>query len=210
MKKTPQGMGRAKPPTGDGPASQPNLHSANKQISTTDPNRSDPNRSDPNRKDPNRKDPNRKQKTGTGKHGTDMKPTKNDLDPVWKALSDPTRRAILDLLRDQPRMTTEIVDTFPHLTRFGVMKHLEALREAGLVNTREEGRQRWNSLNVFPIRQIYERWVSPFQELWASQLLGIRDLAEEAVAETAVAEKRPEAKPRSPRKKIKDQHSSSS
>jgi DNA-binding transcriptional ArsR family regulator len=132
------------------------------------------------------------------------------LDPVWKALSDPTRRAILDLLRDQPRMTTEIVDTFPHLTRFGVMKHLEALREAGLVNTREEGRQRWNSLNVFPIRQIYERWVSPFQELWAGQLLGIKNLAEEAVAEDALAEKRPEAKPRSPRKRIKDQHSSSS
>jgi DNA-binding transcriptional ArsR family regulator len=109
------------------------------------------------------------------------------LDPVWKALSDPTRRAILDLLRDQPRMTTEIVDTFPHLTRFGVMKHLEALREAGLVNTREEGRQRWNSLNVFPIRQIYERWVSPFQELWAGQLLGIKTLAEEAMAASSKA-----------------------
>jgi DNA-binding transcriptional ArsR family regulator len=109
------------------------------------------------------------------------------LDPVWKALSDPTRRAILDLLRDQPRMTTEIVDTFPHLTRFGVMKHLEALRDAGLVNTREEGRQRWNSLNVFPIRQIYERWVSPFQELWAGQLLGIKTLAEEAMAASSNA-----------------------
>jgi DNA-binding transcriptional ArsR family regulator len=105
------------------------------------------------------------------------------LDPVWKALSDPTRRAILDLLRDQPRTTTEIVDTFPHLTRFGVMKHIEALRDSGLVHTREEGRQRVNSLNVFPIRQIYERWVSPFQEVWASQLLGIKELAEEAVAQ---------------------------
>ncbi len=80
------------------------------------------------------------------------------------------------------------------------MKHLEALREAGLVNTREEGRQRWNSLNVFPIRQIYERWVSPFQELWAGQLLGIKNLAEEAMAEEARAEKRPQAKPRQPRK----------
>jgi DNA-binding transcriptional ArsR family regulator len=200
VKKTPQGTVRAKPPTGDGPASPANLHSANKQSSTTDPNRTVP----------NRKDPNLKEKTGTGKHGTDMTPTKNDLDPVWKALSDPTRRAILDLLRDQPRMTTEVVDTFPHLTRFGVMKHLEALREAGLVNTREEGRQRWNSLNVFPIRQIYERWVSPFQELWAGQLLGIKNLAEAAVAEDALAEKPPELKPRSSRKKIKDQNSSSS
>jgi len=104
---------------------------------------------------------------------------KDKLDPVWKALSDPTRRAILDLLRDQPRTTTEIVESFPHLTRFGVMKHLDGLREAGLVHTREEGRQRVNSLDVFPIRQIYERWVSPFQEMWSSQLLGIKEAAEQ-------------------------------
>jgi DNA-binding transcriptional ArsR family regulator len=121
---------------------------------------------------------------------------KDQLDPVWKALADPTRRAILDLLRERPRTTTEIVDTFPHLTRFGVMKHLDSLREAGLVNTREEGRQRWNSLNMFPIRQIYERWVTPFQEMWASQLLGIKNLAEQE-------QKDVEAKPRAPRKRTK-------
>src|ERR1700740_718633 len=109
---------------------------------------------------------------------------KDKLDPVWKALADPTRRSILDLLRDQPCTTTEIVDAFPHLTRFGVMKHLEALREAGLVNTREEGRQRGNRVNVFPIRQIYERWVSPFQEVWSSALLGIKELAEQKDAGT--------------------------
>src|SRR5205085_2123270 len=97
------------------------------------------------------------------------------LDPVWKALADPTRRAILDLLRDRPRMTTEIVESFPHLTRFGVMKHLDVLREAQLVQTRELGRQRVNSLNVVPIRQIYERWVGPFQELWSGDLLGIKE-----------------------------------
>jgi len=109
---------------------------------------------------------------------------RDKLDPVWKALSDPTRRAVLDLLRDRPRTTTEIVDAFPHLTRFGVMKHLDTLREAGLVHTREEGRQRFNSLNVFPIRQIYERWVSPFQEVWSSELLGIKELAEQNNPET--------------------------
>ena len=109
---------------------------------------------------------------------------KDKLDPVWKALADPTRRSILDLLRDRPLTTTEIVDAFPHLTRFGVMKHLDALREAGLVNTREEGRQRVNSLNVFPIRQIYERWVSPFQEVWSSALLGIKELAEQKSPES--------------------------
>ena len=103
---------------------------------------------------------------------------KDGLDPVWKALSDPTRRAILDFLRDRSRMTTEIVESFPHLSRFGVMKHLEVLRQAQLVQTREAGRKRVNSLNVVPIRQIYERWVGPFQELWSGELLGIKEMAE--------------------------------
>ena len=115
---------------------------------------------------------------------------KDKLDPVWKALSDPTRRAVLDLLRDRPRTTTEIVDAFPHLTRFGVMKHLDTLREAELVHTREEGRQRFNSLNVFPIRQIYERWVSPFQEVWSSHLLGIKELAEQEDSESGTNSKK--------------------
>lgn len=101
------------------------------------------------------------------------------LDAVWKALSDPTRRSVLDMLRERPRTTTELVEAFPHITRFGVMKHLDVLREAHLVQTREAGRRRVNSLNVVPIRQIYERWVSPFQELWSSELLRIKELAEE-------------------------------
>ncbi len=99
----------------------------------------------------------------------------NDLDPVWKALADPTRRAILDLLHQGPRKTTEIVEAFPHLTRFGVMKHIDVLRNANLILTREEGRQRVNSLNAVPIRQIYERWVSRYQEFWADSLLRLND-----------------------------------
>jgi len=102
----------------------------------------------------------------------------DDLDPVWKALSDPTRRAILDLLRQGPRTTTGIVDAFPHLTRFGIMKHIDVLRDAGLIDTRDEGRQRVNSLNVAPIRRIYERWVGRFEELWTSHLLRIKEDAE--------------------------------
>ena len=104
-----------------------------------------------------------------------------DLDIVWKALSDPTRRAVLDLLRKGSKTTTEIVEMFPEMTRFAVMKHLEALRNAGLVITREEGRQRINSLNVVPIRQIYERWVGPFSELWSSSLLRIKEDVEKGV-----------------------------
>ncbi len=99
----------------------------------------------------------------------------NDLDPIWKALSDPTRRAVLDLLRNGPRNTTEIVEAFPDMTRHAVMKHIEVLREAGLINTREEGRLRINSLNPVPIRQIYERWMGPFAELWSNTLLRIKD-----------------------------------
>jgi DNA-binding transcriptional ArsR family regulator len=102
----------------------------------------------------------------------------DELDRVWKALSDNTRRSILDLLRHGPRTTTQIVEAFPHMSRFGVMKHIEVLREADLINTRQESRQRINSLNVVPIRQIYERWVGRFEELWASHLLRIKEDAE--------------------------------
>ena len=112
----------------------------------------------------------------------------DELDGVWKALSDSTRRSILDLLRQGPRTTTQIVETFPHLSRFGVMKHIEVLREAGLIHTREERRQRINSLNVVPIRQIYERWVGRFEELWASHLLRIREDAEAKAAKAHVAQ----------------------
>jgi len=98
----------------------------------------------------------------------------NDLDPVWKALSDPTRRAILDLLRKGPCTTTEIVAQFPALSRFGVMKHVGVLRDAGLVQTRQEGRRTLNSLNAVPIRMIYERWVSGYQDLWASTLTSLK------------------------------------
>jgi DNA-binding transcriptional ArsR family regulator len=99
----------------------------------------------------------------------------DDLDLVWKALSDPTRRTILDLLRREAKTTTEIVHSFPDMTRHAVMKHIDVLRSAGLVNTRQEGRRRINSLNVVPIRKIYERWVGPFAELWSSTLLRIKD-----------------------------------
>jgi DNA-binding transcriptional ArsR family regulator len=102
----------------------------------------------------------------------------DDLDEVWRALADRTRRAILDLLREGPRTTTQIVEAFPHLTRFAVMKHMDVLRAAGLIHTREEGRQRINTLNVVPIRQIYERWVGRFEELWSSYLLRVKEEAE--------------------------------
>ncbi|MGA8027458.1 MAG: helix-turn-helix domain-containing protein [Bryobacteraceae bacterium] len=120
----------------------------------------------------------------------------NELDTVWKALSDSTRRGILDLLRHGPRTTTQIVEAFPHLSRFGVMKHIDVLREAGLIHTREERRQRINSLNVVPIRQIYERWVGRFEELWASHVLRIKEDAEAETSGHHTAEARTKKRPK--------------
>lgn len=104
----------------------------------------------------------------------------DDLDCVWKALADETRRAILDYLRVRPRTTTEVVEQFPQLSRFGVMKHMDVLRDAGLILTREEGRKRINTLNAVPIRRIYERWVSRFEGSWAETLLRIQEDVEAA------------------------------
>src|SRR5262245_38874939 len=118
----------------------------------------------------------------------------DELDGVWKALSDSTRRSILDFLRQGPRTTTEIVEAFPHLSRFGIMKHIDVLREAGLVLTHEERRQRINSLNVVAIRQIYERWVGGFEGLRPAPLRRIKEDAEARGGQTQVPseKKRPE------------------
>ena len=102
----------------------------------------------------------------------------SELDRIWKALADETRRGILDCLRGGSKTTTQLVEEFPGLSRFAVMKHLQVLRDAGLVITREEGRRSVNSLNAVPIRQIYERWVSKFAEHWAVTLLGLKETLE--------------------------------
>ena len=101
-----------------------------------------------------------------------------DLDQIWKALADETRRTILDFLRSGPKPTTAIVEQFPDLSRFAVMKHLDVLRQAALVVTREEGRQRINALNAVPIRMIYERWVNKYEGIWANALLRVKEASE--------------------------------
>ena len=103
----------------------------------------------------------------------------DDLDPVFKALADPTRRQILDTLRDGPCQTSDIVTQFPELSRFGVMKHLDVLREAGLVDTRAEGRRRINSLNAAPLRAIVERWLTKYDAFWSNTLLRVKESAEQ-------------------------------
>ena len=80
-------------------------------------------------------------------------------DRIWKALADPTRRALLDALGEGPRTTGELVEGQPALCRTAVMKHLEQLTAAGLVLVRREGRVRWNYLNPVPIQRVCERWI---------------------------------------------------
>jgi DNA-binding transcriptional ArsR family regulator/uncharacterized protein YndB with AHSA1/START domain len=88
---------------------------------------------------------------------------------TWAALADPTRRRILDLLRKRPRTTGQLSEAFPQ-SRYAVMNHLNVLEDAGLINVRRQGRERWNYVNATPIRRIYERWLTPYQQLWASSL----------------------------------------
>jgi len=76
-------------------------------------------------------------------------------------------------------MTTgELVEAFPELSRFGVMKHLDVLEEAGLLVITREGRQRWNRLNPVPLREVVRRWMGRQEEMWADIALNIRDAAE--------------------------------
>lgn len=105
-------------------------------------------------------------------------PTTEAMDLVWRALADPTRRRLLDELRAGPRTTGQLVGAFPEMTRFGVMKHLAVLVEAGLVVTRKDGRRKWNHLNAVPLRMIYERWVSKYEDQWAGALTSLKTIAE--------------------------------
>jgi len=111
--------------------------------------------------------------------------SEDELDPIWKALSDPTRRKILDLLNERPRTTGELAESFS-LSRFAVMKHLGVLEGAGLIGVRREGRERWNHLNAQPLTRMYDRWLSR-QAAWTPTLEG------EAHAEPAPAPEDEEA-----------------
>jgi uncharacterized protein YndB with AHSA1/START domain len=92
------------------------------------------------------------------------------VDEVFKALADPTRRSLLDeLYREDGQTLTALEARFP-MTRFGVMKHLKALEDAGLVVTRRRGREKLHFLNPVPIRLVHDRWVSKYAEPWVAGL----------------------------------------
>ncbi len=100
-------------------------------------------------------------------------------DGVWRALSHPTRRQILDHLF-AGSLTTGSLVTALGMDRHVVMAHLAVLREADLVLTQKQGRQRLNHLNSVPLEQIHQRWVSPASGPWAAALIAVRDRTEAA------------------------------
>ena len=103
------------------------------------------------------------------------------MDAVFKALADPTRRSLLDeLFREDGQTLTALQGRLP-MTRFGVMKHLRQLEEAGLVVTRRRGREKLHFLNPVPIRLVHDRWVSKYAAPWAAALSGLKYQLEETM-----------------------------
>ena len=92
------------------------------------------------------------------------------MDAVFKAMADPTRRDLLDELFRQDGQTLSALEGRLPMTRFGVMKHLKVLEEAGLVVTKKRGREKLHFLNPVPIREVHDRWVSKYAEPWAAGL----------------------------------------
>lgn len=105
---------------------------------------------------------------------------------TFKALADPSRRTLLDLLYIEDGRTLSDLCNHLEMSRFGVMKHLKRLEEAGLITTRKVGREKLHYLNPVPIHQIYDRWVSKYAEPWVS---GLKALKEELESEQVMKPK---------------------
>ena len=99
---------------------------------------------------------------------------------MFRALADRTRRGLLDELFKKDGQTLTSLERRLTMTRFGVMKHLRVLEDAGLVVTKRRGREKLHFLNPVPIRLIHDRWINKFTEPWAAMLSGLkRDIEEE-------------------------------
>jgi DNA-binding transcriptional ArsR family regulator len=103
----------------------------------------------------------------------------NDDDRVFKALADATRRFLLDQLQARDGRTLGELESEVSMTRFGVMKHLRVLEEAGLVTTRRDGREKLHFLNPVPIRLIHDRWIDKYTEHRVSALAKLKSELEE-------------------------------
>ena len=106
-----------------------------------------------------------------------------DMDDVFRALADPTRRSLLDKLFKKDGQTLSALEARLPMTRFGVMKHLRVLEQAGLVVTRRRGREKLHFLNTVPIRLVHDRWVSKYAEPWAATLSGLKHRLEDKTME---------------------------
>jgi DNA-binding transcriptional ArsR family regulator len=104
---------------------------------------------------------------------------RNDDDQVFRALADPTRRALLDRLYERDGRTLTELESEIDMTRFGVMKHLRILEDAGLVVARRRGRQKLHFLNPVPIRLIHDRWIDKYRERQVSALANLKTTLEE-------------------------------
>ncbi len=114
------------------------------------------------------------------------------MDEVFKALADPTRRSLLDELFEQDGQTLSALEQRLPMSRFGVMKHLKVLEQAGLVTTKRAGREKLHFLNAVPIRLVHDRWVSKYSEPWAAALSGLKQqIEEEPMMDTQNSGKRP-------------------
>lgn len=100
------------------------------------------------------------------------------MDAVFKALSDPTRRQLLDTLRDRGGLTLTELEQGLGMTRFGVMKHLKVLEEANLVVTRRNGRFKYHYLNALPIQEVADRWMAPYAKPLARFALNLKNALE--------------------------------
>ena len=105
-----------------------------------------------------------------------------DDDRAFKALADPTRRFLLDTLFARDGRTLTELESELEMTRFGVMKHLKVLEEAGLVVSRRSGREKLHFLNPVPIRLIHDRWIDKFRERQVSALTDLKRELETAAA----------------------------
>ena len=103
-----------------------------------------------------------------------------DDDRVFRALADPTRRFLLDLLFDRDGRTLGELESELEMTRFGVMKHLRVLEEAGLVVSRRSGREKLHFLNPVPIRLVRDRWIDKYTERQVSALAQLKTELEDA------------------------------
>ena len=102
-----------------------------------------------------------------------------DDDRVFKALADPTRRFLLDLLFARDGQTLTELESAVEMTRYGVMKHLRVLEEAGLVISRRSGREKLHFLNPVPIRLIHDRWIDKYTERHVAALVDLKHELEE-------------------------------